>query len=212
LKILAIGAHYDDAEIACGGTLAKAVAAGHEVRLLILADSAWSNYDGEVRRTHEQVVEESSASAQILGLSGIDGLDYPTADVPYGLEIVSRIEERVDAMKPDVIFAHWPHDTHQDHRRGALASLSAARWYPSIVMFEPMMPSGRSYATFRPQLYVDVSDFIDQKIEALKAHQSQYERFGDAWIEAVVARCRLRGFETGATYAEAFEAVRLAWM
>jgi LmbE family N-acetylglucosaminyl deacetylase len=212
VKLLIIGAHSDDAEIACGGTIAKAVASGHEVRLLVLSHSAFANYDGEVRRTRDQALTESVAAGEILGLHGIETLDYPTADVPYGSEIVGRIEEHVNNLNPDVILAHWPNDTHQDHRRGALASLAAARWYPSVVMFEPMMPSGRSYVPFRPQLYVDVTGFVDQKVAALKAHVSQYERFGDDWIEAVQARCRLRGFEMGVRYAEAFEAVRLAWM
>lgn len=212
MKLMVIGAHSDDAEIACGGTIAKAVASGHEVRLLVLSHSAFANYDGEIRRTREQAKSESEAAAEILGLNGIETLDYPTADVPYGSEIVGRIEGHIDAFGPDVILAHWPNDTHQDHRRGGLASISAARWYPSLLMFEPMMPSGRSYAPFRPQIYVDVSEFVDKKVDALKAHVSQYRRFGDDWIEAVQARSRLRGFEMGVRYAEAFEAVRLAWM
>jgi LmbE family N-acetylglucosaminyl deacetylase len=165
-----------------------------------------------VQRSRQLAIDEGLAAAHILGLDKIEWLNYPDTEVPYGSEIVRGIEERIDAMKPDVIFTHWPQDTHQDHRRGALASLSAARWYQSIVMFEPMMPSGRSYAPFRPQLYVDVSGFIDQKVEALKAHASQHERFGEAWIEAILARCKLRGFEASVPYAEAFEAVRLAWM
>lgn len=212
MKLLVIGAHSDDAEIACGGTIAKAVAAGNEVRLLVLSHSAFSNYDGEVRRTPEQAIAESRAAGEVLGVHGIENLDYPTADVPYGGEIVGRIEEHIDAMLPDMILTHWPSDTHQDHRRGGLASLSAARWYPSLAMFEPMMPSGRSYVPFRPQLYMDVSGFMEQKIEALKAHTSQYERFGDDWIDAVEARCRLRGFEIGVNFAEAFEVVRMAWV
>jgi LmbE family N-acetylglucosaminyl deacetylase len=212
LKILIVGAHSDDAEIACGGTIAKSIVAGDDVRLLVLSDSAWSNYDGEVRRTREQAQSESREAAGILGIKHIQTLDYPTSDVPYGREIVGRIEEATDSLRPDVIFGHWPHDTHQDHRQAALATISAGRWYPSIVMFEPMMPSGRSYQAFRPQLFVDVTGFMEQKIEALKAHASQYERFGESWIDAVVARCRLRGFESGSEYAEAFEAVRLAWM
>lgn len=212
MKLMVIGAHSDDAEIACGGTMAKAVASGHDVSLLVLSDSAQSGRKVDAPRTRETAVEEGLASAGVLGLSGVRWLDYPDTQVPYDAGVVQSIEEHIDEVRPDVIFAHWPHDTHQDHRRGALATLSAARWFPSIVMFEPMMPSGRSYAPFRPQLYVDVSDFMAMKIEALKAHASQHERFGEDWLDAIVARCRLRGFEAGVEYAEAFEAVRLSWM
>jgi LmbE family N-acetylglucosaminyl deacetylase len=211
LRILAIGAHFDDVEIACGGTIARAVANGNEVRLLVLTDSAYKNYDGQVRRTRDEAIEEGWASARILGIKDIHILNFPTLDLPYNSDVVGQIEAYINDFKPEVIFTHWPHDTHQDHRAAALATLSAARWYSSLLMYEPMMPAGRSYVGFRPQFYVDVSDFMRQKIEALKAHTSQHRKFGDAWIEAIEARCRLRGFELGVRYAEAFEAVRFEW-
>ena len=75
-----------------------------------------------------------------------------------------------------------------------------------------MMPSGRSYVGFRPQIYVDISEFISRKLDSLRAHESEYRKYGDAWIEAVESRCRLRGFEMGAKYAEAFEAARFEWL
>ncbi len=211
MRILTIGAHLDDVEIACGGTIARATGSGHEVRMLVLTDSGFKNYDGQVRRTQAEALEEGWASARILGVQDIHVLEFPTLDLPYNSDVVGQIEAYTDSFKPDLIFTHWPYDTHQDHRAGALATLSAARWYPSILMYEPMMPAGRSYVGFRPQFYVDVSAFMIQKIEALKAHVSQYRKFGDAWIDAIEARCRLRGFETGARYAEAFEAVRFEW-
>lgn len=213
MRLLAVGAHLDDAEIACGGTLAKAVHSGHQVRIVALTHSAYKNYDGEVRRTREQAVEEGLAAAVILGLKRDDVqlLDYPTGNVPYDNEIIGNLESALDQFRPDCILTHWPFDTHQDHRWGALNTLAAARWYRSVVMYEPMMPASRSYVGFRSQLYVDISDFVETKVHALEAHASQYERYGTAWIEAVRARGRLRGFEMGVEQAEAFEVVRLDW-
>lgn len=211
-KLLAIGAHLDDAEIACGGTIARAAANGHRVKLLVLSDSSYTHYDGKVLRTVEEAQKEGREAARIVGVSEIEVLDYPTKDIPYGSSVVEAVEERIDAFDPDVIFTHWPFDTHQAHSNTGLSSISAGRYRKSILMYEPMMPAGRSYMAFRPQMYVDISDHIEQKLEGVRAHASQLRKYGDAWVDAVASRCRLRGFEMGVRYAEAFEAVRFEWV
>ncbi|MBZ5647583.1 MAG: PIG-L family deacetylase [Acidobacteriia bacterium] len=211
MNITVIGAHLDDIEIACGGMIARSVRAGHGVRFLVLSDSAYANYDGKVLRTREEAIQEGREAAAVLGVQDIEVLDFPTKDVPYHSTVVEAIEAHLNRSKTDVIFTHWPFDTHQAHHNTALSTLSAARYYRSILMYEPMMPSGRSYVGFRPQFYVDISDFIEQKLESMRAHASQYRKYGDAWIEAVESRSRLRGFEMGVKYAEAFEAARFEW-
>lgn len=211
MRIMAIGAHLDDAEIACGGTIAKAVSHNSQVKILVLTDSSYSNYSGKVLREKEQGVIEGKEAAKVLGVEDLEILSFPTKDVPYHSTVIESIEQKLDLFKPDVILTHWVHDTHQAHKNTGLSTLSAARYYTTILMYEPMMPAGRSYNAFRPQVYVDISDFIDQKLESLKAHKSQYQKYGKDWIEAVEARCRLRGFEMGVKYAEAFEAVRFEW-
>lgn len=211
MKILAVGAHLDDPEIACGGVLARARAASHPVKMLILSDSSYSNYDGTVLRTTQQACQEGRAAASVLGIDDLQVLNFPTKDIPYHSTVVETIESHINEFDPTVILTHWPFDTHQAHHHSALATLSAGRYRTSILMYEPMMPSGRSYVGFRPQIYVDISDFIDVKLEAMRAHASQLRKYGNAWIEAVESRCRLRGFEMGVRYAEAFEAARMEW-
>jgi LmbE family N-acetylglucosaminyl deacetylase len=209
--MLAIGAHLDDVEVACGGTIARATSHGYDVKVLVLSDSSYDRYDGTVFRTRDQVATEGPAAAAILGVTKLEVLDFPTKDIPYHSSVVEAIEERLDEFQPEVIFTHWPFDTHQAHSRTGSSTLSAARYFRSILMYEPMMPSGRSHVAFRPQVYVDISDHLDTKLEALRAHASQYDKYGDDWIEAVESRCRLRGFEMGSRYAEAFEALRFEW-
>lgn len=211
MKIMAVGAHLDDAEIACGGTIAKAVSYNNRVRILVLTDSSYSNYSGKVFREKEQGIIEGKEAAKVLGVEDLEILSFPTKDVPYHSSVIEAIEQKLDLFKPDVILTHWVHDTHQAHKNTGLSTISAARYYTTILMYEPMMPAGRSYNAFRPQIYVDISDFIDRKLESLKAHSSQYQKYGKDWIDAVEARCRLRGFEMGVKYAEAFEAVRFEW-
>ena len=211
MKILAVGAHLDDVEIACGGTVARAVAARHEVKMLILSDSSYASYDGQVHRTVAEALTEGREAARLIGVQDLEVLDFETKDIPFISPVVEAIERTLDDFGPDVILTHWPFDTHQAHRNTALSTVAAGRYFTSILMYEPMMPSGRSYVGFRPQIYVDISASIDQKLNSLKAHASQFRRYGTAWVEAVEARSRLRGFEVGVGHAEAFEALRFEW-
>ena len=111
---------------------------------------------------------------------------------------------------PDIIFTHHPFDTHQAHEGVAKATIAAARRKNTVFFFEPIQPSGRSYVAFKPQMYVDISDTVDTKIESLKKHSSEYNKFGgEDWIEGVRCRCGYRGYEIGKKFAEAFEVLRL---
>jgi LmbE family N-acetylglucosaminyl deacetylase len=214
LKIIAIGAHSDDIEISCGGTIAKAVKNGHEVLMVVLTPSDYTNYKGENLRTKEEAEIEGKKAAEILGAT-LKTLDFPTKDVPYNSKSVEALNEIFDEFNPDMILTHWVHDTHQAHRNAALASISAGRYFNTILMYEPMMPSGRSYHGFRAQVYVDISEYNNIKMESLKAHKSQYEKYGNAyWLNAVEARARLRGFEMQnvigqCEFAECYEVMRL---
>jgi len=214
MRLMAIGAHSDDAELACGGTLASAVAQGHEVRLLVLTESSYAGLAGDVLRTKDEAWNEALDAAKVLGIHEhqVRFLPFPTKDLPYTSQTIGEVEKELNAFRPDVILTHWPFDTHQDHRNAALSTISAGRYFNSILMYEPMMPAGRSYVGFRPQIYVDISDFLAQKLEALRRHASQYAKYGEDWIDAIESRCRLRGFEIGCKYAEAFEAARFQWV
>ena len=109
---------------------------------------------------------------------------------------------------PDVIFCHHPFDTHQAHVGVSKSTISAARRKNTIFMFEPIAPSGRSYVPFKPQMYVDITDVMDKKIESLKMHTTEYHKFGEEWITGVTCRAGFRGYEIGTQYAEAFEVLR----
>ena len=87
MKIMAIGAHLDDIEIACGGTLAKAIEAGHEVKVLIMSKSGYTNKEGRVQRSDEVAVEEGIHALQTLGIQDVEILDFPTKDIPFRLSL-----------------------------------------------------------------------------------------------------------------------------
>ena len=210
MKILAVGAHLDDIEIACGGTLAKMIRAGHDVKVLIMSKSGYTNKEGRVQRSDEVAVQEGMNALHKLGLSDIEILDFPTKDIPWSSDVVNPIDLCIDKYDPDVIFTHHPFDTHQAHVGVSNATISASRRRNTVFFYEPITPSGRSYVAFRPQLYVDITETIDVKNDALREHKTEYNKFGaEDWIEGVHARCGFRGYEIGTKYAEAFEILRL---
>lgn len=210
MKILAIGAHLDDIEIACGGTLAKAVNSGHDVKVVIMSRSGYTNKEGRIQRSNEIAVQEGLEALHTLGIEDIDILDFPTKDIPFQSDVVNAIDVRIAAFKPDVIFTHHPFDTHQAHEGVAKATIAAARRMNTLFFYEPITPSGRSYVAFKPHLYVDIESVLDKKIASLKCHRSEYNKFGaEDWIEGVRCRCGFRGYEIGKKFAEAFEILRL---
>lgn len=210
MKILAVGAHLDDIEIACGGTLAKAIENGHEVKVLIMSKSGYTNKDGLVQRSDETAVAEGARALQALGIDNIEILNFPTKDIPWRSDVVNAIDVCIADYNPDVIFTHHPFDTHQAHAGVSNATVAAARRKNTVFFYEPITPSGRSYVAFRPQLYVDIASTIDKKIASLREHKSEYNKFGaEDWILGVHSRCGFRGYEIGKKYAEAFEILRL---
>lgn len=210
MKILAVGAHLDDIEIACGGTLAKAIENGHDVKVLIMSKSGYTNKEGKVQRSDEVAVEEGTKALQTLGITNIQILDFPTKDIPWRSDVVNAIDVCIADYDPDVIFTHHPFDTHQAHAGVSNATVAAARRRNTVFFYEPITPSGRSYVAFRPQLYVDIDQTIDKKLASLREHKSEYNKFGaEDWIEGVYARCGFRGYEIGKKFAESFEVLRI---
>lgn len=210
MKILAIGAHLDDIEIACGGTLAKAVDAGHDVKVLIMSKSGYTNKEGVVQRSDEIAVAEGKTALNTLGVFDIEILDFPTKDIPFQSDVVNSIDVCMSDYNPDIIFTHHPFDTHQAHEGVAKATIAAARRRNTVFFYEPITPSGRSYVPFKPSMYVDIEQTLDKKIASLRCHKSEYNKFGaENWVEGVRCRCGFRGYEIGAKFAEAFEVLRV---
>ena len=91
MKILAIGAHLDDIEIACGGTLAKAAEAGHNVKVLIMSKSGYTNKEGNVQRSDDVAGREGLNALHTLGIEDIEILDFPTKDIPFSSDVVNAV-------------------------------------------------------------------------------------------------------------------------
>jgi len=209
INVLAVGAHADDIEIGCGGTIARHSEKGDNVYILVMTKSFYTNYDGTVLRTKDEGDVEETEGAKILGGKLIN-LEFDTKEVPFSKNSIEALNEIIDKFNIDIIYTHWYHDTHQDHMRTTQSVLSAGRYVQNILMYEPEYPAGRSYLGFRNQYYVDISSTFDVKMKALLQHKSQIDKYGsERFLNAIEARAMHRGYEINSKYAECFEVVRL---
>lgn len=198
MNIVAIGAHPDDIEIGVGASIAIHSARGDNVRFIILTN-------GGKLSDPDQRVREARTSAEILGVTDVQFLNYEDTMVPYDHEIVDRLEYHLESMDADRVYIHGSRDTHQDHINASQASITASRHVDEVLAFET--PSTRS--SFTPQYYSTVSkEFLDRKIEAIQSHKSQKEKkYLEA--EAMEGLARFRGRQAGSGYAEAFQVIRI---
>jgi LmbE family N-acetylglucosaminyl deacetylase len=203
MEILAIGAHYDDVEIGCGGTILKLGRAGHNVHLLVITDSEYTDGRGNVVRTATQAMDEGTRAAGVMGISSSFNLQYKAKSVISSHKLIEEINNILDDIRPSLIFTHWYGDLHEDHLETARASLVAARHYPKVLMYRSNWY--HSSSVFNGRLYVDITDVIEEKCNLLKLHVSEYERRGNVWVDFVVARAQEAGMHLNIPYAEEFE-------
>lgn len=197
MNVLAIGAHPDDIELGCAGTICNITKGIGKVWGLILTN-------GEKSGNPETRKKEAIKAGKILEMEKIFFGDLQDTRVQEGIETISVIERVIETVKPDNVITHSLNDTHQDHRNCALATISAARNIPTIISFEP--PS--LTPMFHPALYVDISSTINEKIRALEEYASQnHKEF--LKIDAIKGLAKFRGYQSKVEYAEAFEVVKI---
>jgi LmbE family N-acetylglucosaminyl deacetylase len=205
LKVVCVGAHPDDPESGCGGTLARYAAAGHRVTVVYLTRG-----EAGIRgKSHEEAAAIRTAEAEeackILGARAafagqIDGA------TEVNRERARALLELLSGEEPDVVFTHWPLDTHPDHQAASLLTLRAYLGSPkrfALYFFE--VNSGSQTLGFVPAAYVDITATRDRKKAALFAHRSQdgegIYRNHHGPMES------FRGRELGVAAAEAFAAL-----
>jgi N-acetylglucosamine malate deacetylase 1 len=203
-SIIAFGAHPDDIEIGMAGTVAKLTGMGYDVQLVVATLPSFVKTD-----TKEQRKKESIMSAQVMGCNTPEFLDLAPEEIMFTRTFVSQIGEIIHRYDPEAIFTQWIGDTHQDHIMLTRAVIAAARDLYNLFMYETTIPGGISENAFRPQLYIDISQSVDVKRNALDCFDSQKIRCGPLWIDALIGRCSYRGYQMNTKYAEAFEVVRV---
>jgi len=213
MKILAIGAHYDDIELSAGGTLAKFIKEGHEVFINIVTASDYTSYSGEILRDKYESELEGINGLKKLGVKEykIKNLGYDTKKVPFDSTLIEIINRSIDNIKPDLIITHHLNDSHNDHINTCKATLAAARYQNNVLMMEPLYPAKLSNVGFLAITYVDISDTLSIKIESLKQHVSQYKKY-PYWEDLVTSLARVRGIEIQTKYAECFQPIKMEYI
>jgi LmbE family N-acetylglucosaminyl deacetylase len=192
LRVLCVGAHADDPEAGCGGTLARYAEAGHAVTILYVTR-------GELGRA-----KEAEAACAILGAKSLF-LPFQSGKLVLDAATEGELRRALEAEKPDVVFAHWPIDTDGEHQ---IASALTLRAYMALPHRFPLyfyeVQTGAKTLDFVPTAYVDVTQTREKKVRALRAHASQsFEHIYEQSHEKIEA---FRGREIGAFAAEAFRA------
>ena len=201
LKIVCVGAHPDDPESGCGGTLARYAALGHAVTIVYLTRGERGISGKSLDEAARIRTAECEAACRIIGASPkffgqIDGATEVTR------AHVDAMQRLLAAQTPDVLFTHWPVDTHMDHQVASMLTIRA--WMglrtPLLYFFE--VDTGSQTEGFLPNTYVDVSPVLEPKKAALFAHISQDGQ--GIWREHHEVMAQWRGREVGVSAAEAF--------
>jgi LmbE family N-acetylglucosaminyl deacetylase len=202
VKVVCIGAHPDDPESGCGGTLARYAGQGHRVTVIYLTRGE----AGIAGQSHAQAATirtaEAEAACKILQAKPVFAgqIDGATEINRSTAQVLGKL---LAAEEPDVAFTHWPLDTHPDHQAASLltlrAYLASSRRYP-LYFFE--VNSGSQTLGFAPTAYVDITGTLDKKKAALFAHRSQHGE--EIWRQHHAIMATFRGRELGVAAAEAF--------
>ncbi len=203
LRVLCIGAHPDDPESACGGTLARYAEAGHDVHVLYMTRGELG-IDGKTP-TETATIRSAEAERGCAALGATPHFFGKPADtLVFTPPVLDELQRVTDAINADVWFGHWPLDTDYDHQASAMLTLNVylrkERRHP-LYMFE--VESGTQTLAFPPHVYVEIGPVLRKKLAAIRAHESQdaerrlYERHHEPME-------RFRAREVAGTAAEAF--------
>lgn len=200
--ILCVGAHPDDPESGCGGTLLLHQHLGDQVHVMYLTKGE-AGIPGTSHQQAAQIREQEARNAcKLLGATPhfagqIDGATH------FDREAVAHMREMIAAIKPDLVYTHWPLDSHPDHQVCSLlvyqSWLALDRAFP-IWYFE--VNSGYQTQQFQPELYVSIEAVAAQKKDVLYCHKSQDP--DDIYYHHHLIMQQYRGRELGGGQAEAF--------
>ena len=206
MNILAIGAHFDDVELGCGGALARHSKNGDDVYVFVATVSGFTNQYNQTIRSSETALSEAQGAMNILGVKELICGNFKTLEIEFtdmlNIEILKIVQEK----KIDLVYAHWSGDIHHDHQATSKASLHSCRHVPRMLMYRSNWY--HSTLEFRGNFYVDITEFWGAKKDAIRAHASEMDRTGEKWINFFNNEAENAGQRIGVRYAEVFELVK----
>lgn len=222
-RVLVVAAHPDDELLGLGGTLKKRVISGDEVFCIILGEGQTSRSSVEHSENHDLVNQlhlNARKAGEVIGFSSMEFFNFPDNrfDQIALLEIIQSLEKYLKKLRPEVVYAHHQGDRNIDHRISVEAVLTACRpigdySVKEIYAFETPSSTewgfSKSKGIFYPNLFEDITDTIQDKLEAMSYYTSELNDFPHPRsLKALEIIAQRWGTVIGKRYAEAFEVIR----
>jgi LmbE family N-acetylglucosaminyl deacetylase len=207
LKILVSGGHPDDPESGCGGSICRFTASGHEVVTLYLTRGE-AGIEG---KTHQEAAEirttEALEACKVMGARPVFA-GQVDGDTQVNKDAYARIASIIRDERPDLVFTHWPIDTHPDHRVTSHLVYHVWNWFRldeslAFDLYYYEVLTGEQSQNFHPSHFIDITKTAILKREATMKHVSQKP---EEWYAHHEKMDEFRGFQSGwgVKYAEAF--------
>jgi LmbE family N-acetylglucosaminyl deacetylase len=224
--VLAVYAHPDDADVACGGTLCGWARGGAQVHLVVCTDGGKGTFDPSIDPAElaRRRADELAAAAGHLGVTSHHVLGVPDGELDRREGLQGELVGWIRRIRPDVVLGHDPtavffgqeYFNHQDHRTAGWALLDALAPAAALPHYFPEAGPphqvGTVYlsGTLSPDVWVDVSATVEAKATAVECHRSQFAGGEVGWAgDAVRRRASEEGRRAGVEFAEGFRRLRL---
>lgn len=201
--VVVIAPHPDDGEASCGGLIANTVAAGEEVVILTMTGGELGIKGKGMDEARAIRAEEARNAAAVLGAK-IEFFGAIDASLAVDADNTNKLKEILLRLNPSVVLAPWPLDVHPDHQASGLLAWRAfqdKRFTFELYFYETSNEPHTKTFQFVPTDYVDITDVMKKKQDALYQHKSQ---FPAAWFDMYKNIERIRGYESDTSFAEGY--------
>lgn len=220
MNILAVGCHPDDLEIGCGGTLVRYARQGHRVTICVVANGNMGHVVIMPEELRAIRLIEMQQAGEMLGAMEVVSLGTPDLEVNSdNPKTVNQLVDVIRRVQPDTIITHAPEDYMKDHVEvsrlvfDASFSASIPHYLTPTLGVAKIVPlyymDTLAGVNFIPGEYVDISETIEIKLQALNCHVSQvkwmHDHDGIDFLDFVRTVAKFRGLQCGAAYAEGFK-------
>ncbi|MBE6782797.1 MAG: GlcNAc-PI de-N-acetylase [Ruminococcaceae bacterium] len=207
-NILVVGAHFDDAELGCGGTMAKLASEGKNVYKLTLTDNVTNFEQMNIHVDMQSSQIDSANACKEMNVQEICDFEMIKCnELVYSTEVMQRVEKIIFNKEIDTVFIHYDSDMNQDHIAASKICLTAARHCKNILYYQ-----SNGYIldkAFYPTVFFDISDHYEAKKKALNHYRGDHNRF-DRLFDISLKRTEIWGYANKVKYAEGFVPVKIS--
>lgn len=209
-NILIVGAHFDDAELGCGGSMAKWVKEGKTVYKITLTDNETHFKQRDINVHYESSHDDSKKAAKVLGIRGSYHYIEKCGTLKYNKNFMQAIEGKIFELEIDTLLIHYMNDLNQDHAEASKICYTAGRYCDTILMYQSnryILPTD-----FYPRVFVDITDTFELKCKALQCYRIAHDRYKRLFTETGCYNMSL-GYsvftEEKERYVEAFQPLKM---